>query len=181
MSTYQTTGLFHPFKVATIEWTARRRSLSVQLRRKHGNLRNVAGGKPFRPLHPSLRQKDDVSFVSEAGFTGSIVTRDFYGYRFRRVPVPSYMKGIHALRTMCGRMYDPVIFAMPKDRAAWAAEDATLAVMTPDIIRLSLPDVLTKRGAEWAAEHDKWRVSRLLARLSENEPEDFPLPPADAV
>ena len=66
-------------------------------------------------------------------------------------------------------------------RAAWAAEDAFLTIITPDIIRLSLPDVLAKRGAEWAAEHDKWRMSRLLARLSESEPEDFPLPPADAV
>lgn len=66
-------------------------------------------------------------------------------------------------------------------RAAWAAEDATLATMTPDIIRLALPRVLARRGAEWAAEHDKWRVSRLLARLSESEPEDFPLPPVDAV
>ena len=124
MSTYQTTGLFHPLKVATNEWARRKLLLQDTLRQKYGNLQNVAGGKPFRPLHPSLRRKEDVSAAGGVERAGAATVRPMYRHRFRLVPVPSYMKGVYALRAESGRMYNPAIFAMPKDRAARRRERA---------------------------------------------------------
>ena len=115
MSTYQTTGLFHPFKINTNEWARRKLLLRGTLRQRH-----ASGAMPFMRgvIHHSLRDDKPAMMVADPEYAGAATVRLMYGHGFRRVPVPSYMKGVYALRAESGRTYDPAIFAMPKDRAA---------------------------------------------------------------
>lgn len=115
MSTYQTTGLFHPLKVATNEW-ARRKSLlrdALRQRRARGELPFMRG-----VIHRSLQDHKPAMMAAGPEHAGAATVRPMYRHGFRRVPVPSYMKSVYALRAESGRTYDPAIFAMPKDRAA---------------------------------------------------------------